>query len=170
MSGGAGGVLAMHNRTLEAARTGSATTGFSMPGFGGATGTEEDHAFPNMYPERNLSEAARMKWSVTPDYEDANHYPVVTGPLNISAKPGQKININAKAVDPDGDQLEINWWHFPVGTYKGALSVDSPATARTTFTVPEDAKTGDTIHFVLQAVDHGTPVLTRYLRTVITVI
>ncbi|MGE4587322.1 MAG: hypothetical protein AB7D05_08275, partial [Mangrovibacterium sp.] len=133
--------------------------------------SEADHTFPNLYPERNLSEAARMKWSVTPKYENANHYPVLSGPLNISAKPGKKIEINATASDPDGDQLDIKWWYFPVGSYEGAaFAVDSPATAQTTFTVPEDAKTGDTIHLVLQAVDHGTPSLTKYLRTIIIVL
>jgi len=161
----------MHNRTLEAARNGSTGSGFPMFGFGGPDRGGEDHTFPNMYPERNLSEAARMLWSVTPEYEDANHYPVLTGPLSISAKPGKKIKIRATVTDPDDDQLDIKWWYFPVGTYEGdTLSVDSPATSLTTFTVPEDAKAGETIHFVLQAVDHGTPALTKYLRTIITVL
>ena len=133
----------------------------------------EDHTFPNMTPERNLSEAARMKWSVTPDYADANHYPVVSGPFDISASPGETVKIRAKASDPDGDDLTLKWWYFPVGSYvltnAEPLTVDSPETAGTTFTVPEDAKSGDTIHFVLQAQDNGDPSLTRYLRTVITV-
>lgn len=134
---------------------------------------EEDHTFPNMATERNLSEAARMKWSVTPKYEDANHYPVVTGPFDIKAKAGEKISIPAKATDPDGNQLQLQWWYFPVGSYvlnnDQPLSVDSPNTAETTFTVPADAKHGETIHFVLQAIDNGEPQLTRYLRTVITI-
>ena len=136
-------------------------------------GGPEDHTFPNTAPERNLSEAARIKWSVTPDFADANHYPEVTGPFDISAKPGETVRIKAKASDPDGDALSLKWWYFPVGTYvltnAEALSVDNPETAETTFTVPADAKAGDTIHFVLQAQDNGDPVLTKYLRTVITV-
>ena len=134
---------------------------------------QEDHTFPNMAPERNLSEAARMKWSVTPDFADANHYPVLDGPFEINAAPGKTVKIKARASDPDGDILQLRWWYFPVGSYvltnPEILSVDSPETAETTFTVPSDAKSGDTIHFVLQAVDDGDPVLTRYLRTVITV-
>lgn len=47
--------------------------------------------------------------------------------------------------------------------------LDDPSSARTTFTVPADALPGQTIHFVLQASDNGTPQLVRYLRTVITV-
>ena len=134
---------------------------------------QEDHTFPNMTPERNLSEAARMKWSVTPNYADANHYPEVKGPFDITAAPGETVTIKAKASDPDGDALTLQWWYFPVGTYvltnADALSVDSPGTAETTFTVPADARSGDTIHLVLQAQDNGDPVLTRYLRTVVTV-
>jgi len=67
--------------------------------------------------------------------------------------------------------MDIKWWYFPVGTYEGAaLSVDRPDASQTTFTVPKDAKSGDTIHLVLQAVDHGAPTLTKYRRTIITVI
>ncbi len=138
-----------------------------------AASPAEDHTFPNMAPERNLSEAARMKWSVTPNFADANHYPVVSGPFELTAAPGETVKIRAKASDPDGDALALKWWYFPVGTYvltnAEALAVDSPETAETTFTVPADAKSGDTIHFVLQAQDNGDPVLTKYLRTVLTV-
>lgn len=138
-----------------------------------AASPAEDHTFPNLSPERNLSEAARMKWSVTPDFADANHYPVVSGPFELMAAPGETVKIKAKASDPDGDALALKWWYFPVGTYvltnAEALAVDSPETAETTFTVPADAKSGDTIHFVLQAQDDGDPILTKYLRTVITV-
>lgn len=163
-------IIAMHKRTVEADKKGATTDGLSMFNFGGANTKEDDHTFPNMFAEKNLAEAARMKWSVTPKYEDANHYPVLKGALNISAKPGEKIKINATASDPDGDQLDLKWWYFPVGSYEGAnLAVDSPATALTTFTVPEDAKTGDTIHLVLQAIDHGIPALTRYHRVIILV-
>ena len=164
-------IMMLHDRVVGAAKTGESFDLFAMFGMAGPGNAEKDHSFPNMFPERNLAEAARMKWSVTPNYENANHYPDLTGPLSISAKPGEKVKINATAVDPDGDQMDIKWWYFPVGTYESdALAVDSPATAQTTFTVPANAKSGETIHFVLQAVDHGSPVLTKYLRTVITVL
>ena len=153
------------------APTGASPGLAAMMRAGGASA--EDHTFPNLAPERNLSEAARMKWSVTPNFADANHYPIVTGPFALSAKPGETVKIKASAQDPDGDALTLKWWYFPVGTYvltnDSALAVDSPDTAETTFTVPADAKPGDTIHFVLQAQDDGDPVLTKYLRTVITV-
>ena len=113
--------------------------------------------------------AARFQWAVTPNYADANHNPVVTGPLSIEAAPGEKVTLNAKATDPDGDQLSLKWWQWKVGTYEGTVNVDSPATAKTTFTIPADAQSGQTIHLILEAQDNGTPVLKKYLRTVVTV-
>ena len=161
-------ILRMHRMNVDAANGKGEPMRFS--GFGAASGEVQGAPqFPNFYPERNLSEAARMKWSVTPNYEDANHYPEVTGPFDILAAPGETVTIKAKAVDPDGDELSLKWWYFPVGTYEGELAVDDPSSARTTFTVPADALPGQTIHFVLQAADNGTPQLVRYLRTVITV-
>lgn len=93
----------------------------------------------------------------------------MTGPFELSGKPGRKLTINAKASDPDGDNLLIEWRQFKVGTYKGDVIVDSPDKARTTFTIPEDAKSGDTIHLVLKVTDDGEYGLVRYLRTVVTV-
>ena len=159
-------ILSMHRRNVEAAASGQTA---SLPGFGSQAAVDENPAFPNFYPERNLSEAARMKWSVTPDYEDANHYPEVSGPFELSAAPGETVTIKAKAADPDGDRLTLKWWNFPVGSYEGEVAVDDPSSARTSFTVPADAQPGQTIHLVLQAADDGTPQLVRYLRTVITV-
>jgi len=128
-----------------------------------------DDAMPNFFPEVMEGFAARFKWAVTPNYADANHYPVVNGPLSIEAAPGEKVTLNAKASDPDGDALTLKWWQFRVGTYEGEVTVDDPTSAKTTFTVPADAKTGETIHLILEAQDNGTPTLKRYLRTVVTV-
>ena len=128
-----------------------------------------DDAMPYFFPEVMDGLAARFAWAVTPNYEDANHYPVVTGPLSIEAAPGERITLNAKASDPDGDELTLKWWQFRVGTYEGEVTVDSPTTAKTTFTVPADAQPGQTIHLILEAQDNGTPTLKHYLRTVITI-
>ena len=54
-------------------------------------------------------------------------------------------------------------------TYKGAVAVADPASACTTFTVPSDAQSGQTIHLILEATDNGTPALNRYLRAIVTV-
>jgi hypothetical protein len=70
------------------------------------------------------------------------YYPVVSGDLEMSVKSGETIKIKALVSDPDGDKMDVKWWYFPVITYQG----------------------------VLQAVDNGIPTLTKYLRTVITVL
>lgn len=164
-------IKVLHNKVLDAAKSGKPLDIASLFGFGGNTNAKEDHTFPNMYPERNLSEAARMKWSVTGNYKEANHYPVVTGSQTIRAKAGETIILKAKVSDPDGNKVDLKWWYFPVGTYQGgALSVSQPNLAQTSFKVPADAKTGDTIHWVLQSTDNGYPVLTKYLRVVVNVL
>lgn len=130
---------------------------------------DENPQFPNFYPERSNQMVARMKWSVTPNFADANHSPEIKGPFDITAKPGQKVKVNARVSDPDGNQVALKWWVFPVGTYQGEVKVENPLAEKAVVTVPEDAKPGQTIHLVLQATDNGFPELTRYLRTVITV-
>lgn len=162
-------IIRMHKMNLAAAEGKTVSSPFADFLSGSSEDVDGSPEFPNFYPERNLSEAARMKWSVTSDYDDANHYPELSGPFDIEASPGETLVLKIKATDPDGDQLALKWWNFPVGTYDGHVAVDSPESARTTVTVPADAKPGETIHFVLQATDDGTPQLTRYLRTVITV-
>nr|MCR4766058.1 hypothetical protein [Bacteroidaceae bacterium] len=82
---------------------------------------------------------------------------------------GEQVKVKAEVADPDGDEVELNWWIMKVGTYEGEVTIDSVNTAETSLTIPADAKSGDTIHLLLKARDKGTPALTRYLRTVITV-
>lgn len=156
-------------RSLKADLSGTRTMQSYSSFPGAATMEKKEPVLPNFYHERMDQEAARMKWSVTPNYEDANHFPVVTGPFEISGRPGRKLTLNAKASDPDGDDLTFEWRQFKVGSYQGDVTVDSPVSARTTFTVPEDAKAGDTIHLVLKVTDNGEYGLVRYLRTVVTV-
>jgi len=113
--------------------------------------------------------AARFKWSVTPNYKDANHEPVITGIKDTTAKPGDKLKLKYTVTDPDKDKVTVKWWQYKTDSYKGTVQVEDPASASTTFTVPADAKPGDKIHLVLEATDSGTPQLNRYLRLIITV-
>jgi hypothetical protein len=116
--------------------------------------------------------AARMRWSVTPKFSEANHPPRVSikGPLDISAFPGGKVRLQAEASDPDHDTVTVTWWqHNDAGTYPGDITFSDPAALTTTFRVPDDAKPGQTIHVILEATDNGTPRLTRYQRVIVTV-
>lgn len=116
--------------------------------------------------------AARLKWSVTPAYKDANHEPVVsvTGSLSRSARAGEMLQLRGKATDPDRDKVTVKWWQYrDAGTYPGEITISDAASLDTSVQVPSDAQPGQTIHVILEATDDGTPSLTRYQRVVITI-
>ena len=116
--------------------------------------------------------AARMKWSVTSKFSEANHSPKVSikGPLDISAHPGRTVSLQGEVSDPDHDTATVRWWQYNnAGTYPGDITFSDPTALTTSFRVPDDAKLGQTIHVILEATDNGTPPLTRYQRVVVTV-
>ena len=116
--------------------------------------------------------AARMLWSVTPRYSDANHPPRVRirGPLAFSAAPGATVQLRGEVSDPDHNAVSVTWWQYnDAGTYPGDITLSNPSTLTTAFRVPDDAKTGQTIDVILEGTDNGTPALTRYQRVVVTV-
>ncbi len=117
---------------------------------------------------------ARMDWCVK-DFDEANHPPraVINAdmslqPVEISAKPGQRIALDASgSTDIDGDELIFEWKHYPeAGTYTGQIDIESPDQLITSFNVPEDAS-GKVMHILLVLTDDGTPPLTRYRRLVV---
>lgn len=114
--------------------------------------------------------AARFAWSVTPDYKNGNHEPAIKGALAMSGKPGETLKLKYNVTDPDKHQVTVKWWRYVSAcTYKGEANVDDTTSANTTFTIPADAKPGETIHLVLEANDNGQPQQTRYLRLIVTV-
>jgi hypothetical protein len=116
--------------------------------------------------------AARLKWSVTPRFADANHEPKVAikGALAVSAKPGATVHLEGEVSDPDRNQVTTNWWQYnDAGTYAGDIALADAKALATSFTVPADAQPGQTIHVILEGTDNGTPALTRYQRVVVTV-
>jgi hypothetical protein len=115
--------------------------------------------------------AARADWCVLP-YGNANHSPVVK--LNhanlLLAKAGETVRLASSAKDPDGNALAYKWWqYFEVDTYPGKIEINEPTKSDTSIQVPANAKSGDTIHVILEVSDSGTPKLTRYQRVIITV-
>jgi hypothetical protein len=114
--------------------------------------------------------AARADWCVS-DYKNANHPPVVRieGANERTAAIGEVVKLKGSATDPDGNELSYKWWqYFEVDSYAGKIALQLAGDASASFTVPSDAKTGDTIHLILEVKDAGTPALTRYQRIVIT--
>lgn len=127
--------------------------------------------YPDFFPAAQQDFAARLKWSVTPKYADANHEPVVIieGPLNVLASPGETIRLNGNVLDPDGNKTSVKWWQFQVGSYPNKVIISNPASLQIKLTVPKDAIAGQTIHVILEATDNGTPSLNSYQRVVVTV-
>lgn len=113
--------------------------------------------------------AARADWCVT-RFEDANHPPtVVLGhDADLTGSAGETIRLEAgESTDPDGNELTFKWWSYPdAGTYPldTAWEADGPEAS---FTIPKDAREGETIHLLCQVTDDGVPPITRYARVIV---
>lgn len=147
--------------------------------------------------------AARADWCIASKYEDANHAPKVSVKegIDLTAKAGETIVLNATAEDPDNDEVSFKWWHYAeADTYEGSkvekndvveemnmgllfsinreladgevvdnVELKGAETSTVEFKVPEDAKSGDTIHIIVEAIDNGKFNLKHYQRVIITV-
>lgn len=121
--------------------------------------------------------AARIDWSNSPKYEDANHPPVAK--LNheneILVHSGETVTLSGKAsTDPDGDALTYKWFVYnEVGTMnvgrRGVIELQNADTHSVSFEAPATDKV-ETIHVILQVTDTGSPSLTRYQRVIVNVI
>jgi hypothetical protein len=134
---------------------------------------EKDDSSARFFAAAQREFAARLRWSVTPRFNDANHPPrlQVQGALQREARPGERITLAARASDPDGDRVRLHWWHYrEAGTYTGAVVMADAEVARAHVTVPADAAPGSTIHLIAEATDAGEPALTRYQRVVVKVL
>ena len=115
--------------------------------------------------------AARADWCVK-SYKKANHTPVVSlkTAKDISAKPGAVIHLSGSAKDPDCNSLTYKWWQYEeAGTYQGNIEIVQAVNMDASFTIPADAKSGETIHIIFEVKDSGTPQLTRYSRIIVTI-
>jgi len=115
--------------------------------------------------------AARADWCVK-NYKEANHAPVVTvkSAKDISAKPGAVVHLSGSAKDPDGNSVNYKWWQYKeAGIYNGQINIQNAENADASFTIPADAKSGNTIHIILEVTDNGVPALTRYQRVIVTI-
>lgn len=128
-------------------------------------------------PAYNNDFQARMDWSVTSNYSEANHHPiaVVNGDttkqvLKISALPGSNVNLSAVgSYDPDGNSLTYKWFFYKdPGTYNGTVTIDNSTAATPTVHVPSNAD-GSELHIILELCDSGNPSLYAYRRVIINV-
>lgn len=131
-------------------------------------------AFQNDY-------AARMQWTLTGDYRQANHAPSVNivnrgngenggnGGM-IKATAGSNVRLVAAVHDPDGNAVATSWWqYFEEGTCNGTVTIIPAANNQANVAIPADAKVGQSISVILQGTDNGDLPLTRYDRVVIQV-
>jgi hypothetical protein len=131
--------------------------------------------------------AARMDWSITPDFAGANHRPspALNGaggrdPLVIETCAENPVTLSAAGSnDPDGDALTYTWFQYREasgGVNPRAISIaarDAAAEVRVPVTdrpapnvaVPDEMS----FHVILQVTDDGNPVLASYRRAIIRV-
>jgi hypothetical protein len=88
---------------------------------------------------------------------------------DLKVRPGEKVSLSAKGTtDPDGDELTYRWWQYKeADTYDGTIEIRDVGKQAASFTVPNDADEGETIHVICEVTDAGTPPLTRYQRVVV---
>jgi hypothetical protein len=115
-----------------------------------------------------------MAWC-TKAYAACNHPPVprLATPDSFTVKSGETFHLNASGTtDPDGDSMSYLWVQYPeAGTYPGQVS--TRPYAPNLYDLPVTAPSVDspqTVHFILQVTDKGTPALTRYKRVIVTVV
>ncbi len=162
------------NTTAAQGGRGGSGRGGGGGGFGRGSGIPAKTAAVNarFFAAAQNDFAARLKWSVTPRYADANHAPkvLVKGPVDVSAKPGTTVPLQGAVSDPDRNTVKTTWWQYnDAGTYPGDIAIADPAALATTFKVPADAAPGQTIHVILEATDNGNPPITRYQRVIVRV-
>lgn len=116
--------------------------------------------------------AARLAWSTTPTFAAANHNPgiMLTTAAMVTARPGQTIPLGATVSDPDGDAVMIRWRRWQeADEHLGAASILDANKPDARFRVPHDAKAGKVFQIIAEAIDSGTPSLSRYAKVLVTV-
>ena len=118
--------------------------------------------------------AARMIWTTTNRYEEANHHPIAvvgkdktTDAIYKTVKVGKVIQLDAsRSNDPDGDQLTYEWiFYQEPSSFKGKLEFDK-GQSKISIAVPMEAKEKN-IHLILRITDNGQPALTSYRRVIL---
>ncbi len=118
--------------------------------------------------------AARMDWSITPKYEDANHQPIAVldgdktrKVLSRNVKSGASIELSTEgSSDPDGDKLNYEWsFYKDASSYKGEVTIENANSPKPTVKIPGDAA-GKNIHVILELFDDGEPNLYAYRRVI----
>jgi hypothetical protein len=132
--------------------------------------------------------AARIGWTLTPEFARANHPPevVVNGvggrsPVSISSCENRTVSLTAEGTrDPDGNELVYHWWQYREatgGVNPQELAISGEGSKEAKVVVPVTRKPAPnvatpsevTYHIVLSVTDDGVPPLTRYRRVLLNV-
>jgi hypothetical protein len=113
--------------------------------------------------------AARANWCIK-DFKNANHAPkIFVAKNNVSVTAGQTINLKATATDPDKNKVNISFWQYQEAGTSPEKVIIKVKGNQAQIQIPSTAKSGDTIHIIIEGKDNGTPSLTRYQRVVLIV-
>ncbi|MDV6251775.1 DUF1593 domain-containing protein [Vibrio sp. EA2] len=127
--------------------------------------------------------AGRIQWTLTDNYQDANHNPVVElngvsglEPVEISVESGEKVELSAAgSQDPDNNKLNYRWWQYGEPTahalqvhFAPTVELASSDKVSTSFVAPKVDKPTP-FHIILEVSDDGTPQLYSYRRAIVTV-
>ena len=112
---------------------------------------------------------ARMIWTVTDNFESANHNPIVeTNKRIITAKAGEEVVLNVIASDPNAGELFYHWFHYREATgNEFYINLSQEKSNEIKFVVPDNTK--EDIHIILKVTNSGTPALSTYVRFIITI-
>jgi hypothetical protein len=113
--------------------------------------------------------AARADWCIK-NFSATNHAPKISVAKNkLIVTAGQTIILKATATDPDKNKVTISFWQYnEAGTSPEKVIITAKGN-NAQIKIPSKAKSGDTIHIIVEGTDNGTPSLTRYQRVVLTV-
>ncbi len=147
------------------AQTSSETTNFDVISGAGSNSTHEYLLdYQNEW-------AARADWCIK-HYSQANHAPNVTlEKYDFTATAGEVIPLKAHISDSDNDNCNELWTTDAYSNhYSGDaknLKVWNMTSADTYFTVPTDAKSGDTFILTLKVTDDATKPMSRFAQAIV---
>lgn len=109
--------------------------------------------------------AARLRWSVTSEFADANHAPRIrAAQRDVTVAAGRRVVLPFSVEDPDGDHVAVTAWQE-----RGPACEVDVSPHELIVTIPDDVTGLEDIHVIVQAVDSGSPALTGYARFVLAV-
>ena len=77
----------------------------------GGAPTGDEASVTRWFADAQADFAARLRWSVTPAFADANHHPhlhIAEG-IDLEVDAGESVTLTADVSDPDGDGVAVTW-------------------------------------------------------------